>query len=131
MAVNDPQDTAAAVYLLVHYPPVQSGRHVVGGWELETWRGNDCGWAIELANFGAYYWVDPDLAQIVANRTLDAQNVPVNSWLPCGSGHTPMFLARLGASIPATRRPTITRRPTASHHRTVHTTRRIDPEPVS
>lgn len=126
MAENDPHPMPAAVYLLVRYPPVQSGRDVVGGWEIEAWRGGDCAWTIELAELGAYYWVDESLAQIVANRALRTQRVPVRSWLACGSDHAPMFLAHLEAGTTPARHPVVTRcgqRHTPADHTT---TRRTD-----
>lgn len=125
MGENDPLPMATVVYLLVRYPPVQSGRDVVGGWELEAWHGGNCAWAVELAGLGAYYWVDEGLAQIVADRALRAQRVPVQSWLPCGSDHAPMYLARLPAGAPGPRRPIVNGRPTG-HHRTDHATPRRD-----
>ena len=125
MADNDGRAVPAAVYLLVRYPPVQSGRDVVGGWELEAWQGGHCAWSINLADVGANYWADPTLAQAVAERALRAQLIAFRSWMSCGSGHAPMFLARLRAAPHPTRRPVIVRRRTAGRERAVPARARV------
>ncbi len=86
------------IYLLLWDPPARSGRFVVGGWCLEAWRASYCTWRMELAGLGAYFWVDADLAKVVAARVLRGQNVVGHHWAPCGSGSDMVFLARPDAA---------------------------------
>jgi len=82
------------IYLLLWDPPARCGRFVVGGWCLEAWRASYCTWRMELAGLGAYFWVDADLAKVVAARVLRGQNVVGHHWAPSGSGSELVFLAR-------------------------------------
>jgi len=125
VADNDLRAVPSAVYLLVRYPPVQSGRDVVGGWELEAWRGGDCAWSVNLAEVGVSYWADQILAQTVAARALRTRLVAFGSWTSCGSGHAPMFLARLRAAPHMTRRPDIIRRRPAGRERVLSARSRV------
>jgi hypothetical protein len=96
--------TASPIHLLVWCPPARSGRFVVGGWCLESWRGSFCAWRMELAGLGAYFWVDAALAKAVAARVLRGQSVPEQRWVACGSGSALTFMAR----------PDVARRPDPS-----------------
>lgn len=89
-----------SLFLLLWRPPARSGRFIVGGWTLESWRAGACVWAMELAGLGAYFWVDADLAKVVAARVLRGHHVPEPAWRPCGGDEGPVFLvgaARDGA----------------------------------
>jgi hypothetical protein len=101
-------------FLLLWRPPGRSGRFVVGGWTLESWQGGACVWSMELAGLGAYFWVDAELAKVVAARVLRGHRVQEPGWRPCGGNGGPVFLAAGGQDGPRDR--PIVVRPAESVH---------------